>query len=374
METAKKSISKSYVLIAVAVVLVGILCASAGIVLARQQRIERQTGELKQTTDLGPHVLVTQLKAAASTRTIDLPASVHGYVETPVYAKIPGYMKVINVDKGDRVKAGQILAVIESPETDKQVEDARAFYWLQETTDHRNQGLVSKGGVSQQTADNSHAAKLQAWDAYQQELAIQSYETVRAPFGGIVTARYVDPGTLIPQAITSSSANAPIVSLATIAPLRVYGYLPQDLSPFIKDGDPATITVNQLSGREINGTITRHPAALDQNTRTMLVEVDLPNGDNSLYPGMYADLHLTARVTATSLAAPDDAVIFRDDKVFLPIVRSNRLNLIAVHLGRDDGYTVEVSGDNLRSGDLVAMSVGEGAHDGEPVQPVQSNL
>jgi len=199
-----------------------------------------------------------------------------------------------------------------------------------------------------------------------------SFTTIRAPFDGVVTARYVDPGTLIPQSTTPSAAGSPIVSLATLAPLRVYAYAPQRLSPFIKDGAPATISVSELPGRRFSGTITRHPEALDQSTRTMLVEVDLRNADRSLYPGMYADLGMTAHVTANSISAPDDALIFRNDKVYLPVVRDHRLTLITVNLGHDNGYTVEVSGDGLHAGDLVAMNVGEAAHNGEPVQAVEA--
>jgi RND family efflux transporter MFP subunit len=375
METDQKHDAKrgKFLSFAWGAAVIFIFCASAGLVLARQQRVQRQTEELKQVAARGPHVLVTELKVAAASRTIDLPASIHGYTETPVYAKIPGYMKAINVDKGDRVRAGQIIAVIESPETDKQVADARSYYWLQAVTDRRYQQLVRQEVVPQQTADTSHATMLQAKDAYQQEVALQNYEIVRAPFDGIVTARYVDPGTLIPQATTSSASNSPIVSLATLAPLRVYAYAPQSLSPFIKDGDTATATVSEFSGRQFAGTITRHPEALDQNTRTMLVEMDLPNTDRSLYPGMYADLHLVTRVPANTISAPDDALIFRNDKVYLPIVRHDRLNLISVNLGQDDGYTVAVSGDGLNPDDLVAMNVGEGAHNGELVQPVDGS-
>src|SRR5216684_5365456 len=359
-------------LIAWAAALLCVFSASAGLVMARQTMIRRQTSQLVQTAALGPHVLVAQLSGGRPSRTIKLPASVHGYIETPVYAKVAGYTKTINVDKGDHVKAGQTIALIESPETDKQVADARSYYWLQAVTDRRYQELVRQEVIPQQTADTSHATMLQARDAYQQELALPSYEMVRAPFDGIVTARYVDPGTLIPQSTSPAATNSPIVSLATSAPLRVYAYAPQSLSPFIKDGDPATITVSEFPGRQFSGTVTRHPEALDQSTRTMLVEVDLPNADRSLYPGMYADLRMTAHVTANSISAPDDALIFRNDKVYLPIVRDGRLNLIAVSLGHDSGYTVEVSGDGLQVGDLVAMNVGEAAHNGELVQPVKA--
>jgi membrane fusion protein (multidrug efflux system) len=362
-------------MIAWAVALLGIFGASAEFVMARQTLIQRQTSQLEQTAARGPHVLVAQLSGGSPSRSIAIPASVHGYIETPVYAKVAGYTKTINVDKGDRVTAGQVIAQIESPETDKQVSDARSYYWLQAVTDQRYQALVRQEVVPQQTADTSHATMLQAKAVYGQELALQQYETVRSPVDGIVTARYVDPGTLIPQSTTPqstapSASNSPIVSLATMAPLRVYAYVPQSLSPFINDGDPAVITVSEFPSRQYTGTVTRHPDALDQNTRTMLVEVDLPNTDRSLYPGMYAEMRLTARVTTTSITAPDDALVFRDNKVYLPLVRDNHLNLLEVTLGHDNGYVVEVSGDDLRAGDMVAMNVGQAARDGEPVQPV----
>jgi membrane fusion protein, multidrug efflux system len=359
-------------LIAWTAALLCVFSASAGLVMARQTQIRRQTSELDQTVARGPHVLVTQLSDGSPSRTIDLPASVHGYVETPVYAKVAGYMKTINVDKGDRVKAGQVIAIIESPETDKQVFDARSYYWLQAVTDRRYQELVRQEVIPQQTADTSHATMLQAKAVYEQELALQQYEIVRAPFDGIVTARYIDPGTLIPQSTAPSASNSPIVALATMTPLRVYAYVPQSLSPFIKDGDPANITVSEFPKRNFSGTVTRHPKALDQNTRTMLVEVDLPNQDRSLYPGMYADMRMTARVTAANIMVPDDALVFRDDKVYLPIVRNNHLSLVEVVLGHDNGYTVEVTGD-VQEGELVAMNVGQAAHDGEPVQPVAAS-
>lgn len=356
---------------------------SGGFVLARQQLIQRQTTQLTKTAALGPHVLVTQLSGGGASRTIELPASVHGYIETPVYAKVPGYMKTINVDKGDHVTNGEVIAIIESPETDKLVADARSFYWIQNVTDVRNQELVRQQVVPQQTADQTHSAMLQAKAAYQQDLAMQGYEIVRAPFDGIVTARFVDPGTLIPAATapvsatvsantTTVSTSTPIVSLASQAPLRIYAFVPQTFSSLIKDGDPATVTVIDYPNRKFIGTVTRHPEALDQVTRTMQVEVDLANQDRSLFPGMYANMKMTAHVTVATLTAPDDAVIFRNDKTYLPLVRNNHLKLVEVTLGHDDGYNVEVSGD-LRPGEQIAVNVGEAARDGEAVQPVESN-
>src|SRR5208282_4717415 len=174
------------------VLFAAVLCAfglSARFVMARQKLLQRQTTELAQTVALGPRVLVTQISGGASSRTIELPASIHGYTETPIYAKVAGYMKTINVDKGDHVKAGEVIALIESPETDKQVADARSYYWLQNVTDVRYQDLVNQQVVPQQTADQTHSAMLQAKATYEQELALQGYEVVRSSFDGVVTAR-----------------------------------------------------------------------------------------------------------------------------------------------------------------------------------------
>ena len=383
-EESNKTKSGRLLMIALFAAVIVAFTVSGGFVLAKQQLLQRQTTQLSQTAALGPHVLVMHISGGAASRTIELPASIHGYIETPVYAKVPGYMRTINVDKGDHVKAGEVIAIIESPETDKMVADAKSFLWIQNVTDVRNQELVRQEVVPQQTADQTHSAMLQAKAAYQQELAMQEYEVVRAPLDGIVTARFVDPGTLIPAATSPVSAtpnavflptnntSTPIVSLASQTPLRVYAYVPQTFSSLIKDGDPATVTVADLPDRKFTGTVTRHPEALDQTTRTMQVEVDLPNQDRSLFPGMYANMKMTAHVTSSSLTAPDDALIFRNDKIYLPVVRDNHLKLVEVTVGHDSGYAVEVNGD-LQAGDEIAVNVGEAARDGEPVQPVESS-
>jgi membrane fusion protein, multidrug efflux system len=366
---------------AIAVILV---CAtSAGIVLANQMRLQSQTEQLGAEADRGPRVLVETIHPSESAREYEIPITIRGYVETPVYAKIPGYLKTIYVDKGDRVKKDQVIAILESPETDKEVADALANYKLQAITYKRYQYLFAQQVVPQQTADNWHASMLQAQAFYQQNLAMQGYEVVRAPVDGIITARYFDPGAMIPAATTpvsttsnpgypTNTTSSPIVAMATLQPLRIYAYAPQPLSPLIHDGDRATVSVAEYPGQKFEGTVTRHPDALDEGSRTMLVEVDLPNRDLKLMPGMYGNVRLTTAPTAGGLVAPDDSLVFKDDKVYLPVVRNNRLHLAEVQLGHDNGVDVVVSGD-VRDGDLVAMSVGQAVDDGEPVQPVTQN-
>jgi RND family efflux transporter MFP subunit len=356
-----------------------VIAASAMVVVARTYAISAQRSQLDKTAASGPHVLVTQPGTAPAERPLTLPATIQGYVETPVFAKISGYLKELRVDKGDRIRKGQVLAILESPELDEQVADAKHNLWLQSITDVRDQGLLLKHGVSQQIADNSHAAALQANDTYKQLLAMQSYEVIAAPFDGIVTARYLDPGVLVAQSTTPSKSYplshdsetaTPIVMLATLSPLRVYASAPQNVANYVHDGAPATISVEQLPGKDITASITRHPEALDPSTRMMLVEADLPNSDGALYPGMYGTMSVTVKVPSSAPLVSDDVLIFRNDQVLVPVVRNSIVHLAPVTLGYDNGYSVEATSGISRD-DLIATNLGQSAAEGERVQPVQ---
>jgi membrane fusion protein (multidrug efflux system) len=351
-----------------AIAVLVVMVVAGGLVYARQRELRLQTSQLKASFQQGVPVLVQPASAAPTSGTLDLPATIHGYVETPVYAKIPGYLKSIQVDKGDHVTEGEPIAVLESPETDKEVADARANYWLQLVTDRRDRQLVSQGVIAQQTTDNQHALMLQAKAALQQFLAMQAYEVITAPVSGLITARYADPGTLIPQATAPATAT-PIVAITTIHPVRVYAFVPQDVSPLIKNGDPAQLTVPSYPGHIFEGSITRHPTALDANNLTMLIEMDLLNRSAELYPGMYGRLHLRIASHAATATVPDDALVFRNDRVYVPVVHSGRLHLAPVTLGNDTGYTVQVT-QGLKPGQLVAVNVGGAAREGERVHAI----
>ena len=214
---------------------------------------------------------------------------------------------------------------------------------------------------------------LQARATLQQDIAYQAYETITAPFDGIVTARYIDPGHLVPATTTPGTpGSGAIITVSRMAPLRVFTYVPQNVAPFIRDGDAATITATGYTGQKFTGTITRHPEALSPDTRTMLIEVDLPNEDEVLYPGMYATAEFTITMGTGSPMVPDDALVFRDGKVYVPVVRKNQLHLSEVTLGYDNGQTVEVL-SGINPTDKVAVNVGQAARDGENVQPVENS-
>ena len=354
------------------VAIIVVLVATAGLVLARELLIGRQTSALESENEAGPHVLVSQVSQAPATRDLKLPATIRGFDETDIYAKVPGYLKTLKVDKGDRIHKGQLLAILTSPELDQQVANARANYNLAVITDKRNQALLRAQVIAQQTADESHGAMLQAKATLAQDVANQQYETITAPFDGIVTARYIDPGHLVPANISPGTpGSGAIISIARYKPLRVFTYVPQNIAPFIRNGDAATITAAGYPGRKFTGTITRHPDALSPDTRTMLVEVDLPNEDEALYPGMYATAEFTVAMGTGAPMVPDDALVFRDGKVYVPVVRNNQLHLAEVTLGYDNGQTVEVL-SGINPSDKVAVNVGQAARDGENVQPVEN--
>jgi membrane fusion protein, multidrug efflux system len=346
-----------------------VLVGAFRVAMVRSEAIRSQRDDLVRQASRGQPVLVTPLTRRPQTRQILLPGEIHGYYETPIYAKIDGYIKTMLVDKGSRVRAGQLVATIESPETDQQARNAQASYEIAAITDRRYQALLKGEVVPQQTADESHAQMLEAFATWHQYVATQQYERVLAPYGGMITARNLNPGALVGSASAANTSSPAIYEMATLKPLRVYLYLPQPLSPFVRDGDGAVVTVGEYPDRNFVGTVTRHPEALDQNTRTMQIEVDLPNDDLALYPGMYATVKITIHGNKQSPKVPDQALIFNNNDTFVPVVHDSRIHLVEVTLGLDDGTDCEVT-HGLSGDETVALGMGQTAHEGELVQPV----
>jgi multidrug efflux system membrane fusion protein len=356
-----------------------VLGVTVGIVLARERFMRSQQALRMAQVQLGPRVLVKRLSFTEQGRVVKLPAEIHGYLETPIYAKVSGFVQKMLVDKGDWVKQGQLLAIIEAPELNKQLANALASYKIMKITNDRYQALVRNQVISQQDADQAEANYLQAKATLQQLRDITRYEEVRAPYAGMISARNVDPGVLVAQSSSAASSAplvaataaspTPLLTLALLDTVRVYAYMPQSSATYIKDGDPAVVTVAEYPGRTYKGVVTRHPAALMSATRTMLVEVDLANKDHSLLPGMYAEMAVQVSVPKRVPRVPDDILIFNNGKVFVPTVDQNRIHLAEVTLGYDDGRAVEVT-QGLSGQELLAMNVGQSAREGERVQPI----
>jgi membrane fusion protein, multidrug efflux system len=348
-----------------------LLIAAFSVVVVRGEAIRSQRQELVRQASRGEPVLVTELIRIPETREISLPGEIYGYYETPIYAKIPGYVKAMFVDKGSRVHKGQLVATIESPETDQQTRNAKAAYDIAALTDRRYQSLVRQQVIPQQTADESHAQMLEAYATWRSFLATQRYERVLAPFDGMITARKLSPGALVASAAATATSSPAIFEIATLRPVRVYVYLPQPFSPLVHDGDGAVVTVSEYPERDFAGSVTRHPAALDESTRTMQIEVDLLNEDLSLYPGMYANVKVVVHGRKQSPKVPDEALIFDNEDTLVPVVRDNRIHLVKVRLGLDDGINSEVT-RGLNGDEIVALGMGQTAHEGQLVRPVSS--
>ncbi len=347
-----------------------IVALTAGLVLSHDLTVQRQTSQLAQAEAQGRNVLVARVahQPPRARSTCPLPSTAMSKRRsTP---RSPAIWTESWWTRAMQLSAANCSPYLQTPDLDQQVVNAKANYWLQQVTDVRNQELVKQGVVAQQVADTSHATMLQAKATYEQLLAEQGYKRITAPFAGIVTARYVDPGAFIPAATSSTTGSgAPILGVATRAPLRVYANVPQSLALFIRNGEQAAISSYDRPGQVFKGPIIRHPEALDDASRTMLVEVDLPNADLALYPGMYARIAITISTPESGQMVRDDALVFRSGKVFVPVVRADRLHLVEVSLGYDDGQNVVVTGD-LQSDDLVALNIGQAAEDGQVVHPV----
>jgi RND family efflux transporter MFP subunit len=345
------------------------LIAALGVVKVRGESVHSQSDNLQQQAKRGQAVLVTTVVRTPENREISLPGEVHGYYETPIYAKIAGYVKEMIVDKGSRVHTGELVATIESPETDQQERTAKASYEIAAITDRRYQELLRQQVVPKQTADESRSQRLETYATWRSYIATKGYEHVLAPFDGMITARNLHPGALVGSATATGTSSPSVYEIATLKPLRVYVYLPQPLSPLVHDGDKVIVTVAEYPRRNFPGVVTRHPAALDQSTRTMEIEVDLANDDLSLYPGMYADVKISVSGNNQSPKVPDQALIFNNEDVLVPIVRNNRIHLAKVELGLDDGINCEVT-RGLSGDETIALGLGQTALEGELVDPV----
>src|ERR1700730_14265554 len=219
------------------IVAVGVaVTLTAGLVRAQHLRLSHQTQELGEELEAGPRVVVRPVIRAPRSRTLELPGTIHGFFETQIHAKVSGYLKAIYVDKGDRVKRGQLLALLDSPELDHQMANARATYNFADVTDKRNQSLLRLAVLAPQQADQSHSQMLEAKENLDQLVSMQAYKEIRAPFDGIVRARYVDQGALIVQSTSPSTVTNPLLGLAVVTPVRVYASVPQSAAAFIRDG------------------------------------------------------------------------------------------------------------------------------------------
>jgi membrane fusion protein (multidrug efflux system) len=331
-----------------------------------------------------PTVSVVMPRSAPSSQELLLPGSVMPFQDASIFARTSGYIAHWNTDIGAHVKAGATLAVIQTPELDAQLRQARADeataqanFDFAQVSARRWQEMLKTQSVAQQDVDmkvgdmEAKRATLAAMRANVQRLTeMVSYETVAAPFNGIVTARNVDVGALVTAGGTSGTGatSGELFHVAQTDTLRVFVDVPQDDAPFITSGAHAYLTVQQYPGRQFAATVARTTGAIDPASRTLRVELDMDNRDGTLLPGAYAQVHLALRVAAPALDVPISALLFRPDGVTIAIVDSaGKVQLKTVKVGRDFGSHVEIT-SGLAATDRVIDNPGDSIMTGTAVQ------
>jgi RND family efflux transporter MFP subunit len=351
-------------------ILVGAAVLAVAVIILHRTTLSSERSDLAESTAKGPIVQVVRASPAPALQTVTVLATVTPYSQATLYAKVSGYLTKVLVDKGDHVKAGQLLATIESQETDAQYNSARADLINKQRIAQRYDQLLRQNAIAAQQADQADADARVAKAALDQYATLKSYERLTAPFDGQVTARFVDPGALVQNATTSQTAAQPVVTVSDDTRLRIDAYVQQDAAPFVHQGDSALIVDAANTGRSVTAKITRVAGQLDPRTRTMLVEVVLDNKDRFLLGGSFAYMTLHVPVTSAT-QVPVGALITRGNDQFVAVVGSDsRLHYIKVSVASTDGDIVSLAG-GIKPGTRIAVDLPAEAEDGGLVQPAQ---
>jgi RND family efflux transporter MFP subunit len=337
--------------------------------------------DLKQVTAATaiPTVNVVHPKTGVPTDEIVLPGNTQAFTDAPIFARTNGYVKNWYVDIGTRVKKGQLLAEIETPEVDQQLQQARADLRTAEAnlrqaeiTANRWQDLLKTDSVSKQETDqfvsNFHAmiATVESNVANVRRLEqLQGFQKIYAPFDGVITARRTDIGALI-----NAGAGTPtqeLFRLAAINTLRVFVAVPQVYAPAVRPGATASLTVDEFPGKTFSGTIARNSNSIDPASRTLLVEVDVNNRNGTLLPGAYVRVHLKLPQSVNSLTIPANTLLFRSEGLRVGVVRNGHAQLVPVTIGRDYGNSVEIV-TGLQRDDAVIVNPSDSLISGTAVR------
>jgi len=331
-------------------------------------------------------VSVVSPKRTAPAQEIILPGNVQPFITSPIYSRTNGYLKKWYFDIGAQVKQGQLLAVIETPEVDQQLEQsisnlntAKANLALAEITMNRYQGLVKDNAVAQQLVDNAvgtfnaNKATVAANEANVKQLqALQSFEKIYAPFDGVITARNIDIGDLIDSG-SSGGVKTDLFHMAQPGTLRVYVNVPEEYSQGLKTGMTADLSLAEFPGRKIQGKLVRTADAINMTTRTLLIEVDVNNPSGTLLTGSYAEVHIAVPSQASTFLLPVNTLIFRSEGLRVGVVRGGKVVLTTVTPGHDFGNEIEIV-SGLKPDDQVIINPPDSIVSGQDVQVVQATL
>ena len=373
---------RRWVALAVALLVVAALLAS-GI----WSRVKARTTLKAETAQVAlTPVSVVFPKQTAPAEEIILPGNVQPFITSPIYARTNGYLKKWYFDIGARVKKGQLLAVIDTPEVDQQLQQARsnlmtaqANLELAAITKSRYQGLLKTNAVSQQDVDNTvgsynaNAAIVQADQAaVDQYSALVSFEKVYAPFDGVITARNTDIGDLINSG-SGASVKTDLFHIAQPGMLRVYVNVPEEYSLGMKVGMTADLALAEFPGRRFQGKLVRTADSINMATRTLLIEIDVANTTGTLLTGSYAEVHLKVAAQPSTFIIPVNTLIFRSEGLRVGLVKDGKVTLTAVTPGHDFGNQIEIV-SGLKLDDQVIINPPDSIVTGQQVQLVQAAL
>jgi RND family efflux transporter MFP subunit len=334
-------------------------------------------------------VNVVEPNSGTALQELVLPGTTQAFIDTPIFARTSGYLKQWYFDIGGHVEKGQLLAVIETPELDQQLgqaqanlKTAQANEKLAEITATRWQNLLKTDSVSKQETDqavqdlSAKQATVESMSADVQRLEqLQSYEKVYAPFSGVITARNTDIGALINAGSGGAQGMATVPQelfhMAAMNRLRIFVSIPEVDSDAAQNGAKAPLTLDEFPGETFLGTIVRNSDAIDLNSRTLNVEVDIDNRGGRIKPGAYVFVHLklpdNSKKATSSLSIPANTLLFRSEGLSVGVVRGDHAELVPIKIGRDYGSTVEVI-DGLKPADQVIVNPSDSLTTGTPVR------
>jgi RND family efflux transporter MFP subunit len=367
-------------------ILIAAITAAGLVIGAILPRIQARANLRRETNEMAvPTVAVVKPKRTAPASELVLPANVQAFVDSPIYARTNGYLRRWYADIGAHVKAGQLLAEIETPEVDQQLMQARADLGtaqanlrLSQITAERYTGLLKTDSVSKQEADNAegdYAAKKAALESAQANVKrleeLQSFEKIYAPFDGIITARNTDIGALIDSG-SSGGTRTELFHIAQPGKLRVYVNVPEAYSQSAKPGLKAALTVPEYPGQRFEGTLVRNADAIDQSTRTLLVEIDVNNPTGRLLSGAYAEVHFHLPTASGSFILPVNALLFRSEGLRVATVNKGHAELKPITIGHDFGSEVEVVA-GLDGTESIVVNPPDSLVSGEAVRVIQQS-
>ncbi|MDF1505097.1 efflux RND transporter periplasmic adaptor subunit, partial [Roseisolibacter sp. H3M3-2] len=359
-------------------VALGLLAVGTVPRVLRQRALVAEAGA---ATAVVPTVTVATARTGEATGELALPASVAGLHETGLHARSSGYVRRLLADMGTPVRAGQVLAEIETPELDQELSQARAnlaqtqaTLGLARATVDRLRDLVGEGAITRQDFDERQAAfeVAQAGAAaaranVERLRALKRFGQVTAPFAGVVTARNVDVGALVSPG--TSAAARPLFALAQVDTVRVLASVPQSAAPGVRVGQPATVVVQELGGEPFAGRVARTAQAIDPATRTLPVEIQVANPARRLLPGMYARATLATHRDAPPLLVPANTLMMGAEGPRVALVEDGRVRIVGVTLGRDFGTEVEVL-RGVDAGAAIVVNPGDVVTEGASVKTV----